>query len=786
MSLWQRLKTAGSIALGGDSPFADLMDKQRGAKHRSVPELLQAYSELPWLHAVTNKTAMATASVPWVAYRAMGRKSEERGYKARCARKKIERQIKKDGPEGRTRVLNRLKSEGEIEELDEHPILDCLDSGNEFMPGITVRQLTQAYLDIVGESFLMIERNQLGEPFELLPIPRTWVKSIATPDDPTFEVEFEGFRGNPPASEMVYFQMPSLRNPYGRGVGTAGALHDELATDEFAAKHTMKFFDNGARPDLLIYGKGMDRAETQRLEARWQHKFRGFKNAFKTAFISADISVHELNQSFQSMQLKELRQFERDTIVQVYGVPPEILGIIENSNRATIEAADYIFSRWVVVPRMEVQTATLMQSLVPQFEDDALILGYESPITEDKSHQLEVARAFPYSFNVDEHREMAGLAPLDDGQGQIHMMPFNLIPQSSPALAPDIPEPPAPSESPEEPDEGEPGDEEPSGEGDEEEARGVARATRRERRTGESPFTFGSPRELAGGSERSFASEATAVKQDKEEPPAPTLTEEEVALIVEALSGAAMLEAFTPIMRDTIVEFGGRALDEVQPDGPGFEVNPATIRYLEEHGAEKVSGITDVTRNALRATLIEGVRNAEGIPELKARVEGVFEVARGSRATAIARTEVVGASNFGNWQGHKQGGVPGKEWLSSKGGDTRDTHVGLDGQQRSIDDDFESESGASGPTPGALGRAEEDINCRCTTIPLLDFAQEGRGEAGSSAGAKLDEETRAALWRALDRERAPFERRVKLAARKEFAEQQRHMNSLMDEYGGAV
>src|SRR5262249_32651471 len=35
-----------------------------------------------------------------------------------------------------------------------------------------------------------------------------------------------------------------------------------------------------------------------------------------------------------SLQMVQLRQFERDMVVQVFGIPPEILGILANSNRA--------------------------------------------------------------------------------------------------------------------------------------------------------------------------------------------------------------------------------------------------------------------------------------------------------------------------------------------------------------------------------------------------------------------------------------------------------------------
>ena len=50
---------------------------------------------------------------------------------------------------------------------------------------------------------------------------------------------------------------------------------------------------------------------------------------------------------------------------------------------------------------------------------------------------------------------------------------------------------------------------------------------------------------------------------------------------------------------------------------------------------------------------------------------------------------------------------------------TRDSHQELDGVTIDLDENFEGEEG-SGPAPGMLGSAEEDINCRCTMIEVVD------------------------------------------------------------------
>lgn len=60
-----------------------------------------------------------------------------------------------------------------------------------------------------------------------------------------------------------------------------------------------------------------------------------------------------------------------------------------------------------------------------------------------------------------------------------------------------------------------------------------------------------------------------------------------------------------------------------------------------------------------------------------------------------------------------------RTWMSTKDKRTRDTHAEMDGQQRGMDEPYESSSGARLMFPGdsSLGApAEEIINCRCTEL----------------------------------------------------------------------
>jgi hypothetical protein len=439
-TLLGRLRAAAAIVMGrrpDAALVADLFPSERSSPPpRGTYEFLLAYSQMPWLRAAVHRVAGGVASVEWKAL------AVRRGGKV-----VRDRRLQRAGPALRAKMIHRLAKAGELTELDEHPVLDLLHSPNPFMTGIGFRRLTEMYIDLVGEGFWLIEPDgTFGTPGRLWPMPPHWIRDVPSPRRPTFWVQLPqgGWTGEIPMTSIIWFVDPDPAQPYGRGSGTARALADELETDEYAAKHTKSWFYNSARPDLIVTVEGARDPELRAAEQRWLDRHQGFFRAFKPYFVSRKITVDEIGQTFRDMQFTQLRQHERDTIIQVFGVPPEILGVLESSNRATIDAADYLFSKHVLVPRLELIRETVQERLAPMF-DDRLVVEYENPVQEDKAHQLEAAKAQPAALLVNEWREMAGLEALPGRQGKVHLMPVGLFPVDRLDAAP-VPVPVEPGE----------------------------------------------------------------------------------------------------------------------------------------------------------------------------------------------------------------------------------------------------------------------------------------------------------------------------------------------------
>lgn len=141
----------------------------------------------------------------------------------------------------------------------------------------------------------------------------------------------------------------------------------------------------------------------------------------------------------------------------------------------------------------------------------------------------------------------------------------------------------------------------------------------------------------------------------------------------------------------------------------------------------------------LREQITQGLVQGESYAKMAARIKGVLE-GDAAKAVKVAQTEAHRnqmAGRLASSQHASEAGVKFKKvWIATLDTKTRDTHQAMDGQAVDPDEDFKSPSGASGPAPGMLGAASEDINCRCSfRLEIEGYGPEvrrARGEDGQS------------------------------------------------------
>lgn len=443
-------KTIAKAVLGGSGMtdtdlVSALWGNQTQAPRKGSKELLEAYSTMPWLRSIFGRIGTSIASVPWCLYTSTDKSTGKVVTPSRVLRRSVL-------PAQRMKLYKAMRQDDTLKEVPNHPSLDLLDHGNPLFPGLTCVELTQNHLDLVGDGLWVFDRNgipmngskQRGLPTDIWPMPPTWITQWPSKTYPFYNIASPRGSIIVPMQDVIRFRHPAPDDPYLRTSGIGMSMGDELETDEYAAKHLKTWFRNYARPDVIISAEGMSKGEVQKVEDHWLKKLTQQVN--KPFFMNRKLQIDQLSHTFQEMQITELRAAERDILIHVVGMPPEILGIIENSNRSTIDAADYLMAKYIMVPRLEFLRINLQMHLIEQY-DPRLILDYVSPVMEDDNFTLEVRKASPHSWTVDEWRQFGGSAPLENGKGQLYVVPMNVTAVKTLDELADI-EPPAPPTPP--------------------------------------------------------------------------------------------------------------------------------------------------------------------------------------------------------------------------------------------------------------------------------------------------------------------------------------------------
>lgn len=152
------------------------------------------------------------------------------------------------------------------------------------------------------------------------------------------------------------------------------------------------------------------------------------------------------------------------------------------------------------------------------------------------------------------------------------------------------------------------------------------------------------------------------------------------------------------------------------------------FRYYTRERSAMIAGEILDTQAALINNLIDSIledahTEGAGIPEIMRSIRDDLEngltVINNYQSERIARTEVIGSSNKGSFDGALQTGVDmQKEWINSGLPGMRQSHIiyGSMGAQRM---DFQYAPGLRHPGDPE-GSADEVINCRCTIGYIVD------------------------------------------------------------------
>lgn len=276
-------------------------------------------------------------------------------------------------------------------EVTDHAALHVWNRPNPFMPHQEFAEVFQQHIELTGECWWVILRvNVMGDPipYELWPIRPDKMEPIKDPTDFISGYVYRGPDGQRielGTDEVIMIRTPNPEDPW-RGMGPVQSILTDIYSTKYAAEYNANFFRNSAEPGGIISVEGnLNDDQYKRAREQWAENHRGLTNAHRVAILENNAKFTSMSYSQRDMQFKELRELSSEVIREAFGYPKPILGTVEDVNRANAEAADYIFGKRYLTPRLERIKAALNYEFLPLFPNGhRLEFDYESPAPADQ------------------------------------------------------------------------------------------------------------------------------------------------------------------------------------------------------------------------------------------------------------------------------------------------------------------------------------------------------------------------------------------------------------------
>ncbi len=213
------------------------------------------------------------------------------------------------------------------------------------------------------------------------------------------------------------------------------AIGMSLATEKFGSK----FFANGANPGGVLQHPGkLGDTAYQRLKASWEARHQGLDNAGRIAILEEGLSYKEIGMPLEDAQFLQTRRFQVEEVCRWYRVPPHMVGDLERATFSNIEHmglefVTYSLTPWLVRWEQAISRDLLTESQRQTLFVEHLVAGLLRGDIQSRYAAYNIGRQNGW-LSADDIRALENMNPLPDGQGEIYLVPLNMIPASQVGL----------------------------------------------------------------------------------------------------------------------------------------------------------------------------------------------------------------------------------------------------------------------------------------------------------------------------------------------------------------
>lgn len=407
-----------------NNPSAFLSDRSAPSERN-----LRAYTKSGTVFGIVDLLATSVARVDWRLYR----KSRDN---------RVRYSSSDTGSDQRTEVL-------------QHQALTVLNCPNPFMTRMELFELSQAYIELTGESWWVVGKtgdDPNGIPVSIWPVRPDAMSPVRDPS-----AFISGYFYTAPNGERVPFKVNEVivskkANPLDmyRGVSPVDSVMPDVEAGHYASEYNRNFFYNDASPGGIIETPNeLSDEELDQFTNRWREAHRGVSRAHRVAILEAGMTWVESKSNARDMDFVNLDKNSRDKIREAYRISPAMLGIMEDVNRANALTSQEVHNSHQTIPKLDKWQDVLNYKYLPLFGSTSASVefGYIAPVPsnreQDNAELQGKAKAAQMLVDAgyDPHAvlEVVGLPDMDvvEKATQSPAMPPGWVPAPSAPAAPE-------------------------------------------------------------------------------------------------------------------------------------------------------------------------------------------------------------------------------------------------------------------------------------------------------------------------------------------------------------
>ena len=280
------------------------------------------------------------------------------------------------------------------QEIDSHPLLDLLNNPSPNYGQVEFFQAVYAYLLISGNSYVLQNGPETGEPQELYPLRPDRIR-IAPASKGNLPTAYNYMLGGKVVetyqvdrktgqSKIKHIKLFNPLDDY-YGLSPIMAASMDIDQHNLSNKHNVALLQNGARPSGAVVFKPKDETggdvqltDSQRSQILndLNQRFQGPNNAGRPMLLEGDFDWKSMGMSPKDMDFTSLKNFSARDIALVYGVPSQLVGVPDSQTYSNLAEARLALYTETVLPLMDRIQSDMNEWLTPQFGDD-LRLHYD-------------------------------------------------------------------------------------------------------------------------------------------------------------------------------------------------------------------------------------------------------------------------------------------------------------------------------------------------------------------------------------------------------------------------